>query len=87
MNKQEEILTILQEECAEIIQAVSKIKRFGNTASNKKELERELGDLFCMIKIMHEENMVNVETLFSQAESKLKKLNKYSTHLKSDNND
>ena len=29
MNRNEEIMTILQEECAEVIQAVSKVKRFG----------------------------------------------------------
>ena len=29
MNRSEEIMTILQEECAEVIQAVSKVKRFG----------------------------------------------------------
>jgi NTP pyrophosphatase (non-canonical NTP hydrolase) len=27
MNRNEEILTILQEECAEVIQAVSKVRR------------------------------------------------------------
>ena len=29
MNRNEEIMTILQEECAEVIQAVSNVKRLG----------------------------------------------------------
>ena len=34
LNKvQEEILTILQEECAEVIQAVSKVRRFGEAGN------------------------------------------------------
>lgn len=49
---QEELLDILAEEAAEVIQAVQKIKRFGyastgpdSTISNKVRLEEELGDL------------------------------------------
>ena len=49
---QEELLDILAEEAAEVIQAVQKIKRFGyastapdSTISNRVRLEEELGDL------------------------------------------
>jgi len=53
MNHQtDEILTILQEECGEVVVAVSKCKRFGlhdlipNTKeSNVKRLAKEIGDL------------------------------------------
>jgi len=57
MTEQEkELLFILQEECAEVIQAVSKIFRFGidttwNGISNRDHLEEELGDLKCMIEL------------------------------------
>lgn len=57
MTKQEkELLLILQEECAEVIQAVSKIFRFGldtewNGETNRQHLEEELGDLKCMIEL------------------------------------
>lgn len=51
-----EILTILQEECAEVIVAASKLLRFGrgNTnpttgEKNDAELGREVGDLQAMI--------------------------------------
>jgi NTP pyrophosphatase (non-canonical NTP hydrolase) len=57
-DHQEECLNILQEECAEVVQAASKIKRFG--INNRKEgaeldnlenLEMELGDVLAMIEM------------------------------------
>lgn len=51
MNKQDLIPIIAQEECAEVIQAISKVFRFGlereYTAgnSNKRNLEIEIGQL------------------------------------------
>jgi len=55
-DQERELLLILQEECAEVIQAVSKIFRFGidttwNGVSNRDHLEEELGDLKCMIDL------------------------------------
>lgn len=53
LNKvQEEILTILQEECAEVIQAVSKVRRFGE-ARNLEQLEQEVADVLCMINLAY----------------------------------
>ncbi len=53
---QEECLNILQEECAEVIQAASKIKRFGlenrkdgELKNNLQNLEMEIGDVLAMI--------------------------------------
>lgn len=50
MNKQEYLLTCLQEECAEIIQASTKILRFGwesdyGGISNLMALKKEVADL------------------------------------------
>ena len=49
-SRQEEILTILQEECAEVIQAVSKVRRFGKDA-NIEELCKEIADCEYLIKL------------------------------------
>lgn len=58
---QEECLNILQEECAEVIQSASKIKRFGifgrrseNEINNIESLEMEIGDLLAMVDLCRE---------------------------------
>jgi NTP pyrophosphatase (non-canonical NTP hydrolase) len=58
-DHQEECLNILQEECAEVIQAASKIKRFGligkptnTTKTNRESLEMELGDVLALIDLV-----------------------------------
>lgn len=63
-NHQEECLNILQEECAEVIQAASKIKRFGIqsyhpslSTSNLENLEMEIGDVLCLIDIILESDI------------------------------
>ena len=49
--KVEEILDILQEECAEVIQAISKCRRFGienvykDGGTQREHLVQELGDV------------------------------------------
>lgn len=55
-NKTQYYLDKLQEEAAEIIQAVSKIRRFGpdnkhpdRTTNNKQELVEELEDLLALV--------------------------------------
>ena len=51
-NKTKEILDITQEECAEVVVAISKISRFGidnykpgKPLTNRQHLEEEVGDL------------------------------------------
>ena len=78
-DKQQEILQILAEECAEVIVEVSKIKRFGNT---NKALIKEMGDLICMIQIMYEQGMFNEKEIDMLSEAKMKKLHKYSNIFK-----
>jgi NTP pyrophosphatase (non-canonical NTP hydrolase) len=79
MNRNEEIMTILQEECAEVIQAVSKVKRFG-LEGNVEDLKKELCDLQCMINLMEEFNVVSYVsgTRFDQIQEKREKLKKFS---------
>jgi NTP pyrophosphatase (non-canonical NTP hydrolase) len=59
-----EILTILQEECAEVIVEVSKCFRFGpdqmmqgKDVSNIQRLEKELGDLLAMVELLVDKNV------------------------------
>ena len=67
MTRNEEILTILQEECAEVIQAVSKVKRFG-LEGNVEDLKKELCDLQCMINLMSEFDVVQCENCKIEAQ-------------------
>ena len=79
MNREEELLGILQEEAAEVIQAVSKCNRFGKTERNIKDLETEIGDFMGVLKCLVEEGYVDPtgEKLMKHAEAKIKKLEKY----------
>lgn len=82
MNKIDELFTILQEECAEVVQAVSKCRRFGidntyskGTGSQRENLTKEIGDLQCMINLCIEHGIVEksaVDLAILNKQSKLK---------------
>ena len=80
MNRNEEIMTILQEECAEVIQAVSKVRRFG-MSENHAALVVELCDLQAMLDLMYEYEVVHcsyqqrLDNIFMKRE-KLKRFSK-----------
>jgi NTP pyrophosphatase (non-canonical NTP hydrolase) len=86
MSKEHEVMNILSEECAEVIQAISKCHRFGmenlkpgKPKTNREHLEEELGDLLAMIDIMLEKGMVEVENLNIAKANKINKLKQWST--------
>ena len=86
MNSKEiEVMNILQEECAEVIQAVSKVNRFGldnfkpgKPKTNREHLEEELGDMLAMIDIMLEINLVDIDKLEVAKKAKIVKLKQWS---------
>ena len=84
-EKINEVMNILSEECAEVIQAVSKISRFGldnlkpgKPKTNRDHLEEELGDLYAMIEILQELNVVSWTNIEKAAEAKREKLKQWS---------
>jgi len=84
--KTKEVMDILQEECAEVIQAVSKISRFGldnlkpgKPKTNREHLEEELGDLYAMINILHEMDIVSWSAIEKASDVKVEKLKQWST--------
>lgn len=87
---QEECLNILQEECAEVIQAASKIKRFGINnrkdgaeLNNLQNLEMELGDVLCLIDfIIGSEIGITVTGLENAKLLKRQRLKAWSTIVK-----
>jgi NTP pyrophosphatase (non-canonical NTP hydrolase) len=85
-EKSKEVMDILQEECAEVIQAVSKISRFGidnykpgKPKTNREHLEEELGDLQAMIDILKEMGVVSHNNVETAKQAKIEKLKKWST--------
>lgn len=81
MNDQtEEILTILQEESAEVIVEVSKCFRFGYTPQNVERLQKEIGDLSLMIELLVKENIGVTNDGIEQAkQAKMEKLKIFSS--------
>ena len=78
-----EALVITAEECAEVIQAISKIQRFGmvnvyNSISCREQLEKELGDLYAMMNILQEQDIVSWNNIEQYAADKREKLKVWS---------
>lgn len=87
MRDTKEVMAILQEECAEVVQAVSKINRFGLNSewqgvTNKQALVTEIGDVLAVIQILVEETDINIteENLFEAITEKKKKLEIFLPH-------
>ena len=91
MDRKTELLTILQEECAEVTQAISKVFRFGehsyhpkdkNKVENIKHLESEVGDIMGVLKYLIEENYLDGENIMISAEEKIKRLEEFMKNKK-----
>jgi NTP pyrophosphatase (non-canonical NTP hydrolase) len=85
MNRLDELLLILSEECAEIIQATSKCRRFGmdseyNGQTNRQRLESELGDFLAMFKLLMQETNLSEAHIMECAEAKLIKVEQFMTN-------
>ena len=83
-SKTNEALVILQEECAEVIQEVSKCFRFGIDNLNKDGirhnlvLEKEIADMLCMVDILVEQGILDTNRLATGKIEKQTKLKKWS---------
>lgn len=79
-----EAFVILQEECAEVIQSVSKAFRFGLDSridggdTKKEELEKEIGDLLCIIDILVQKAILSDSNINLGRIQKREKLKKWS---------
>jgi len=74
-------MDIAQEECAEVIQAISKISRFGidnlkpgKPKTNREHLEEELGDLLAMVDILENMEAINMVNVNLARRAKIEKL-------------
>jgi NTP pyrophosphatase (non-canonical NTP hydrolase) len=81
----QEVMAILQEECAEVTQAVSKCYRFGidnykpgKPKTNREHLEDEIGDVLAMVDILLEMAVIDSRNLEAAKRAKIEKLKKWS---------
>ena len=84
MNRKEEVLVILAEECGELTQAAIKVLRFGadgcppnSEETNKTQLEKEMGDVLAMMRLVDEEVGLDLDRIISYADAKLVKVEKF----------
>lgn len=82
-----EVLLILQEECAEVIQAISKVFRFGiddeyKGQTNREHLEEEIGDLMCMIDLLISNEIISESAVMTAKYEKINKLKTWSKIFK-----
>lgn len=81
-----EVLTILQEECAEVIVDISKCMRFGpdqimagQELTNLQRLEKELGDVEAMIELLQDLKVgITKQGTFNAKLKKFEKLKQWS---------
>jgi NTP pyrophosphatase (non-canonical NTP hydrolase) len=81
-----EILIILLEECAEVIQSVSKCMRFGpdqikfgSDDTNMQLLEQEIADVYAMIELLVDQNIgITEQGIQDKKKNKFEKLKLWS---------
>jgi NTP pyrophosphatase (non-canonical NTP hydrolase) len=86
-SKTEETLVILQEECAEVIQAASKVFRFGTesrwpteeSGTTLEELQMEVGQVLAMIDILTEQCVLSDTAINAARHHKKEKLKIWSS--------
>ena len=72
-----EILDLLQEECGEVVQMVSKARRFG-LEEKREDLVKELGDVSLLIELLQAYELYSHNELHQAKLNKAAKLQKWS---------
>jgi len=76
-----EILDLLQEECGEVVQMVSKCRRFG-LDEKREDLVKEIGDISLLIELLHAYQLFTDAELNQAKRNKSAKLAQWSTVYK-----
>jgi len=74
-----QLLILTMEECGEMIQACSKVYRKEANDVSLKMLLEETGDVYCMIELLIEHNLITWEDIKERALIKRNKLKNWST--------
>jgi len=78
MDKLQELLIITMEECGELIQECSKSIRKKDYYGNERLIE-EVGDVMCMLELLHEYDLINWTDVYERVKEKKNKLKKWSS--------
>ncbi len=85
LDARQQLMVVTMEECGELVQACSKILRRQELYGDSKyinNLKEEIGDVYCMIKLMQEWDIVSWEELEERDQIKREKLKKWSELIK-----
>ena len=82
MDARTQLMVIMMEECGELIQAWSKALRKDNFYDNQNLID-EVGDVYTMIEIMHDFDIISWNDIEERVKQKRKKLSKWSDLLES----
>jgi c-di-GMP-related signal transduction protein len=79
LDMRQQLMVITAEECSELIHVLTKILRRGEVDDELREkLVEEIGDVYTMIDLMHDFDLVSWEEIEDRADDKRKKLKKWS---------
>ena len=80
MDARTQLMVIMMEECGELIQDCSKALRKDNFYDNQNLID-EAGDVYTMIEIMHDFDIISWNDIEERVKQKRKKLSKWSDLL------
>ena len=80
MDARTQLMVIMMEECGALIQACSKALRKDDFYDNQNLVD-EVGDVYTMIEIMHDFDIISWNDIEERVKQKRKKLSKWSDLL------
>ena len=80
-DRLQELLIITMEECGELIQECSKAIRCKDYYGNEKLVE-EVGDVMCMIELLHEYDLISWSEIGERVEVKKERLKEWSNLIR-----
>ena len=81
LDARQQLLVIMMEECGELIQACSKALRRGELyqySDSESQLKQEIADVYCMIELMQDWDVLSWEEIERGVERKREKLRVWS---------
>ena len=86
LDARQQLLVILMEECGELIQECSKNLRRGELF-NREDFKNEVGDVYAMINLLHEWDVISWDEIEEREKVKREKLKKWSDLINDDDDE